>query len=338
MPESENQPISFEDYIEQGQHKLATQLLNASTLQQDTDRLVTAAKTAGVDTVELADWLRQKYGLKGSMEGIYEQVVAFGTLHKRTFNWNDCTFYMSAQHAQVIAGNGTPEKNPADVVSIGGSSSASGSPNDKGVHADIKKMRQEMEDMKLVMEQQLKTIQELRASKAVPQLRQVIFVLEAGQEMEANEAKPAWARAMAGAMAGWAAENLQSMLESEYEAGMKALSEVWSHLLFEVEKEEVKAQLEARAADGANETTGSEKANLKEEGAKTRPKTGKLAPQHVQDRRRERVKDRFTNMGTPEETYESKGGKVLKTGKPPRYPCDVCRVKHWWFQCPVESE
>ena len=63
----------------------------------------------------------------------------------------------------------------------------------------------------------------------MPQLRQVIFVLEAGQEMEANEAKPAWARAMAGAMAGWAGENLQSMLESEYEAGMKALFEVWSH-------------------------------------------------------------------------------------------------------------
>ena len=91
----------------------------------------------------------------------------------------------------MIAGNGTPEKNPADVVSIGGSSSASGSPNDKGVHVDIEKMRQEMEDMKLVMEQQLKTIQELRASKAVPQLQQAIFVLEAGQEMEANEAKPA---------------------------------------------------------------------------------------------------------------------------------------------------
>ena len=245
MPESENQAISFEDYLEQGQHKLATQLLNASTLQQDTDRLVAAAKTAGIDTVELADRLRQKYGLKGSMEGIYEQVVAFGTLHKRTFNWNDCTFYMSAQHAQVIAGNGAPEKNPADVVSIGGNSSASGSPNDKGVHADIEKMRQEKDDMKLVMEQQLRTIQELRASKTVPQLRQVVFVLEAGHEMEANEAKPAWARAMAGAMAGWAAENLQSMLESEYEAAMKALSEVWSHLLFEVEKEEVKAQLEA---------------------------------------------------------------------------------------------
>ena len=188
MPEPENRPISSEDYIEQGQHKLATQQLNAAALQQDTDRLVTAAKAAGVDTVELADRLRQKSGLTGSMEGIYEQVVAFGTLHKRTFNWNHCTFYMTAQHAQVIAGNGTPEKNPPDVVSVGGSSSASGSPNDKGVHADIEKMRQEMEDMKLVMEQQLKTIQELRASKAVPQLRQAIFVLEAGHEMEANEA------------------------------------------------------------------------------------------------------------------------------------------------------
>ena len=44
MPESENQPISFEDYLEQGQHKLATQLLNPSTLQQDTDRLVAAAR------------------------------------------------------------------------------------------------------------------------------------------------------------------------------------------------------------------------------------------------------------------------------------------------------
>ena len=26
------------------------------------------------------------------------------------------------------------------------------------------------------------------------------------------------------------------------------------------------------------------------------------------------MKDRFTNMGTPEETYEAKGGKVLKIG------------------------
>ena len=25
----------------------------------------------------------------------YEQVVALGSLHKRTFNWKDCTFYMS---------------------------------------------------------------------------------------------------------------------------------------------------------------------------------------------------------------------------------------------------
>ena len=33
MSEHENQPINFEDYVEQGQHKLAKQLLNATTLQ-----------------------------------------------------------------------------------------------------------------------------------------------------------------------------------------------------------------------------------------------------------------------------------------------------------------
>ena len=33
-----------------------------------------------------------------------------------------------------------------------------------------------------------------------------------------------------------------------------------------------------------------------------KPKTGKVAPQHLEDRRHERAKDRFTNMGTPEET------------------------------------
>ena len=64
----ENQPINFEDYVEQGQHKLAKQLLNATTLQQDTDRLVTAAKEANIDFVELADRMRQKYGLKGSTQ------------------------------------------------------------------------------------------------------------------------------------------------------------------------------------------------------------------------------------------------------------------------------
>ena len=50
------------------------------------------------------------------------------------------------------------------------------------------------------------------------------------------------------------------------------------------------------------------------------------------------MKDKFTNMGTPDETYESKGGNVLKIGNPPRYPYEVCRVRHWWFQCPVESD
>ena len=194
-------------------------------------------------------------------------------------------------------------------------------------------MRQEMEAMKLIMEQQVQTIQELRVSKAAPQLRLVALVMEAGQEMETNEAKLDWARAMARAMAGWAAENLSSILESEYEAGMKALSEEWSHVQLEVEKEEVKAQV-----DGAQETKGAKKATSKEEGLKAKPKTEKVAPQHVQDRRQEHVKERFTNMGTSEEMYESKGGKFLKTGKPPRYPCNSCRVKHWWSRCPVESD
>ena len=137
MSEPDNPPISFEDYIEQGRHKLAKHLLNAATHQQDTERLVAAAKEVGIDLVQLADRLRQKYGLKASMEGIYEQVVAFRSFHKRTFNWNDCTFYMSVHHAQVLAGTGTPEKNPTDVVSLARSSSARGSLNDKGVHADI---------------------------------------------------------------------------------------------------------------------------------------------------------------------------------------------------------
>ena len=85
-----------------------------------------------------------------------QQVVAFGSLHKRTFNWNDCTFYMSVEHAQ--------------------------------------------------------------------QLQKVVFVQEAGRELEANEEKPDWAGALAGAMASWASENVQSMLNSEYEAAIGALS------------------------------------------------------------------------------------------------------------------
>ena len=106
--------------MEQGQHKLAKRLLHAATLQRDAAKLVTAAKEANIDVVELADRMRQKYGLKGSMEGIYEQVVAFGSLHKRTFNWNDCTFYMSVEHAQAVAGSGSPEKGHADVAFAGG--------------------------------------------------------------------------------------------------------------------------------------------------------------------------------------------------------------------------
>ena len=43
-------------------------------------------------------------------------------------------------------------------------------------------------------------------------------------------------------------------------------------------------------------------------------------------------------MGSPDETYKSKNGKVLKTGKPPGYPCDVFRVEHRWFQYPVKSD
>ena len=96
MSGHKNQPITFEDYMEQGQHQLAKQLLSAATLHQDTDRLVNVAKEANIDVVELADRMRQKCGLKGSMEGIYEQVVAFGTLHKCTFNWNEA-------HLLVIA-------------------------------------------------------------------------------------------------------------------------------------------------------------------------------------------------------------------------------------------
>ena len=86
-------------------NKLAKRLLNAATLQLNTDRLVAAAKELEVDVVELADRLRQKY----------EQYVAFGSVHKRTFNWNDCTFYMSTEHAQAATGSGYPEKGHGDV-------------------------------------------------------------------------------------------------------------------------------------------------------------------------------------------------------------------------------
>ena len=158
MSEHENQPITFKDYVEQGQHQPAKQLPSAATLQQDTDRLVNAAKEANIDVVELADRMRQKYGLKGSMEGKYEQVVAFGTQHKRTFNWNDCTFYMSAEHAQALAGSRSLEKGRADVVLPAGSWTAGDSQKDNVAAADLERTRQGMEAMKIIMERQVQTI------------------------------------------------------------------------------------------------------------------------------------------------------------------------------------
>ena len=80
---------------------------------------------------------------------------------------------------------------------------------------------------------------------------------EAGRGLVANEAKPAWARAFVGVMAGWATDNIQSMLDSEYKAAMGAPSEVSSHVLFEVEKEEVKMQLDGPQEALAKEQPGS---------------------------------------------------------------------------------
>ena len=176
MSEHENQPINFEGYVEHGQHKLAKQLLNAATLQHDTDKLVTAAKEANIDVVELANRLRQKYRLKGSMEGIYEQVVAFGSLHKRTFNLNDCTFYMSVEHAQAVAGSGSSEKGHADVVLLAGNSNTGDSPKGKAATMDLEYMRQQMEAMKIIMQKQVQTIQELGTAKAGQELQKVVFV------------------------------------------------------------------------------------------------------------------------------------------------------------------
>ena len=124
---------------------------------------------------------------------------------------------------------------------------------------------------------------------------------EAGWELETTEAKPDWARALAGAMASWASENVQSMLDSEYEAAIGALSEVWSHVLFEVEKEEAKLQ-----PNGAQETPNAIKSGPSETKIGDKPKAGKVAPRHVQDRQRKRVKDGFTNMGTPEESRKKR--------------------------------
>ena len=76
---------------------------------------------------------------------------------------------------------------------LAGSSTAGNSPKDKAAAADLEHMRQEMEAMKIIMEKQVQTIQELRAAKAGPQLQKVVFVQEAGQELEVSEAKPDWA-------------------------------------------------------------------------------------------------------------------------------------------------
>ena len=89
------------------------------------------------------------------MEGIYEQVVAFESLHKRTFHWNDCVFYMSVEHVQAMAGSGSPEKGHADVVSLAGSSTAGDSPKDKAASASMERMKQEMKAMKIIMEKQV---------------------------------------------------------------------------------------------------------------------------------------------------------------------------------------
>ena len=80
-----------------------------------------------------------------------------------------------------------------DVVSLAGSSTAGDSPKDNVAAADLEHMRQEMEAMKITMEPQVQTIQELRAAKTRAQLQKVVFVQKAGRELEANEAKPNWA-------------------------------------------------------------------------------------------------------------------------------------------------
>ena len=99
--------------------------------------------------MEPADKMRQKYGLKGSMDGIYERVVAFGTLHKRIFNWNDWTFYMSAEHAQVVAG---PPKRGAQTRCRWRASRPQGdSLNNKAATADLERMRQGMEAVKIII-------------------------------------------------------------------------------------------------------------------------------------------------------------------------------------------
>ena len=54
------------------------------------------------------------------------------------------------------------------MVSLVDSSNNSEAPKDKEVAADLERMRKEMEAMKIIMEQQVQTIQELRAAKTGP--------------------------------------------------------------------------------------------------------------------------------------------------------------------------
>ena len=65
-------------------------------------------------------------------------------------------FYISAEHAQAVAGSGYPKKGPADVVSLVGSSNTSNSLKDKEVAAHLERMRKEMEAMKIIMEKQVR--------------------------------------------------------------------------------------------------------------------------------------------------------------------------------------
>ena len=125
---------------------------------------------------------------------------------------------------------------------------------------------------------------------------------------------------LAEGLASWVQDETKNLIESDYECAMGALSHVWSH---------------TRGGEGGSGTSNRSEEGVANHGVKGKAKAGcgKMVPQHIQDRRVECVKDLFTDMGSPDETYESKNEKVLKAGKPLRYPCDVCRFKHWCFQC-----
>ena len=62
---------------------------------------------------------------------------------------------------------------------------------------------------------------------------------EAARELEATKGKPKWAWVLAGVLASWVEDKTENVIESEYECAMELLSHVWSHIPFEVEKEEV---------------------------------------------------------------------------------------------------